>query len=494
MKFNKIYIPFILLVMILSQSCNKYLDHEPDNRTDINSLEKVKQLIVSAYPKNEYYVFTESASDNAEDLGQGPIVSVFSQPYNWQDNLGGGGGSPIGYWNGAYNGIAAANQALEAIDKLGTDKASLPYKGEALVARAYAHFMLVTFFAKAYQIGGANETLGIPYVKEPETTVIKQYDRGTVKSTYDDIEKDLTEGMALLAGSTHAIPKFHFTPEAAHAFAARFYLFKGEWQKVIDHVNLLAGNNSLVARLRPINTIFKNLATTEYRLLYTKSELAANILLATQSSSYAYYTASNYGGTYNQRYGVGIKLTRMFNSSGNYSGKALANKIFGSVPFFMLNKFQPSFIRDVPYVPEGSPYVTSPLFTIDEALMNRAEAYVHLGQLNNAIKDVTDFMSVRIDNYNQATDAPTVNRAKTFYSITDDKEAVIKLILESKKAEFLTEGIRWLDIIRHRITVRHNIIAANGQESFIELGPNDNRRVFQIPQISVMAGLPLNPR
>ncbi len=50
---------------------------------------------------------------------------------------------------------------------------------------------------------------------------------GTVKGVYENIEKDLTEGLQLLKPGSWEVPKYHFNPQAAHAFAARFYLFKG---------------------------------------------------------------------------------------------------------------------------------------------------------------------------------------------------------------------------------------------------------------------------
>ncbi len=109
--------------------------------------------------------------------------------------------------------------------------AALPYKGEALVARAYAHHMLAIFFAKNYEIGGANNSPGVPYVTAPETKLIQEYSRGTVKETYDKIAKDLEEGIKLLSPSAYKVPKYHFTPAAAPAFASRFYLFTSEMGK-----------------------------------------------------------------------------------------------------------------------------------------------------------------------------------------------------------------------------------------------------------------------
>ncbi|RDC54957.1 RagB/SusD family nutrient uptake outer membrane protein [Pedobacter chinensis] len=488
LKKNK-FIATCVVVAFMSQSCNKYLDKEPDNRTEINTVEKVAQLVATAYPQYDYLTFTEAASDNAEDKGSGvgTVADVSTRPYFWQDVVGSGTGTSTNYWNGCYAGIAAANQALESIDQNDFGSAVNPYKGEALVARAYAHFMLVTLFSKAYQIGGTNDSPGIPYVTEPETVVIKQYERETVQKTYEKIEKDLTEGIALLSASAYEVPKYHFTPAAAHAFASRFYLFKGEWQKVIDHVSAIVPSGDFLSYLRPINSTLKNMTLAEFNAAFTRSDQKSILLLANQYSGYQRLTSP--------RYGYGQTLVRMFEASRNYSGKALAHKIiYYSVPNYTTYKYKEYFYRVSPNASTGYPYIMSPLLSVDEALMNRAEAYAQLNQLDKAIKDVTDFMSVRINNYSASADAPTIAKAKTYYSIMDDKEAVIKLILESKKFEFLQEGIRWFDILRHRLTVKHNVYDTDGAETFIELGPDDNRRMFQIPEEASLSGVPLNPR
>jgi hypothetical protein len=67
-------------------------------------------------------------------------------------------------------------------------------------------------------------------------------------------------------------------------------------------------------------------------------------------------------------------------------------------------------------------------------------------------------------------------------------------LLDIKKKMFLLEGIRWMDILRHKITVKHNLIAADGTETYVELKPEDNHRLFQIPQQATLAGIELNPR
>ncbi|NHW59565.1 RagB/SusD family nutrient uptake outer membrane protein, partial [Escherichia coli] len=74
-----------------------------------------------------------------------------------------------------------------------TDRIKALY-GEALLVRAYLHFMLVNIWAEAYS---PNSTaLGIPYVTQPEKKALPEYKRLTVAQVYDKIEEDLLLGLA----------------------------------------------------------------------------------------------------------------------------------------------------------------------------------------------------------------------------------------------------------------------------------------------------------
>ena len=246
--------------------CNKFLDKEPDNRAKLNSPEKVSQLLGTAYPQANYQLMAELASDNSDDL----VTSGLDVPdwktlnediYFYRDNKGSGENedTPEGYWFGCYKAIAAANHALDAISKADNKQAYTAQKGEALVARAYAHFMLVNFFSKFYNPATAASDPGVPYVTEPETVSVKQYDRQTVKYVYDMVEKDLLEGILLLQDDSYSVPKYHFTKAAANAFAARYYLYKKDYPNVIKYANASVPENSLVLNLRPWNTVYNTL-------------------------------------------------------------------------------------------------------------------------------------------------------------------------------------------------------------------------------------------
>jgi len=63
--------------------------------------------------------------------------------------------------------------------------------------------------------------------------------------------------------------------------------------------------------------------------------------------------------------------------------------------------------------------------------------------------------------------------------------------LDFRRIEFLHEGLRWFDILRHRIPVTHTTRAGET----LTLGADDPRRMLQIPREAVaMGGLEPNPR
>lgn len=489
---NKYIFALIGSAVLLTSSCKKYLEQNPDMRAEINTVDKVAQLLVSAYPKNNYLAMAETYSDNVVDkgFGVGHINEPFVSLYGWKDIEDTGNNTPTQYWNACYAAINNANQALDAIAKNDFGNAVKPYKGEALIARAYAHFMLVTFFAKEYTIGSANDAPGIPYVTAPETTTLPQYSRGTVASVYAQIEKDLEEGLPLLEGGTWSVPKYHFTPSAAHAFASRFYLFKGDWDKVILHANAVVPNGSYGSSLRPWNTILMNYTSEEFRTEITKADKNYNILL---QETYSTYQRSSVGGT--TRYGFGTSIFQNIYNGLTVTGARFYNKgLRWSDNNYTTYVFKEYFHYTNVAAGIGFPYLMQPLFLADEGLINRAEASIQKGDFASALNDLNVFASTRITGYNATTHAVTIAKAKTFFNVTDDKEALIKTVLQFKQIGWMCEGMRWMDILRHHLPVIHNQLAVDGTETFQTLAPGDNRRMFQIPKEAQIAGVALNPR
>ncbi|WP_316817072.1 RagB/SusD family nutrient uptake outer membrane protein [Pedobacter nyackensis] len=487
----------VALIAFMASGCKKFLEKTPDLRTQLNSKEKVAQLLVSAYPKAEYLSFTENASDNAEDKGprtdyiQVNSEQSWTKAYFWEDFENGVdiSGSTDDYWNKTYLAIAAANTALQYIDKHPEQADLRPYRGEALLARAYAHFMLVSLYANIYKPGEANNSPGIPFVTDPEITVSPQYKRGTVAEVYNKIERDLTEGLLLIDNSVYkTAQKYHFSQNSANAFAARFYLFKGDFAKVIAHTGkVLTSGEQAKSMLRPWNSTYAPMIATAMEVVFTKSSQNSNLLMGEAESAWArnFYI----------RYGLGKIITNSVLFGPNISGGEYAYKATPYVePLWTTCKFNELFFETTIGSGFGDPYIMVPLFTADELIMNRAEAYASTNQFDLALQDINTFLSTRITGYSVAANGVTLTKIADYYGIADPKAGVIKTILDLKRAEFVTEGLRWFDILRHDLTVKHNKLDANENSTTIELKPGDPRRVFQLPIPALKAGLALNPR
>jgi hypothetical protein len=70
-----------------------------------------------------------------------------------------------------------------------------------------------------------------------------------------------------------------------------------------------------------------------------------------------------------------------------------------------------------------------------------------------------------------------MDRLITFYNSPDREQVLINCILDFKRVNFLFEGQRWFDMIRHGLSVEHK--KSNGE--VLILGPNNPRRVFSDP-------------
>ncbi|PWK27841.1 SusD-like starch-binding protein associating with outer membrane [Arcicella aurantiaca] len=483
MKKFILYISTLCLITL--SGCDNYLDTIPDNRTDINTPEKISELLVGAYPSGSYHAFCEIMSDNIEDnYNNSTPNQIYSKPYFWDDVLQLDEDSPQFYWKSCYTAIAAANQALESIKALGGTPNLNPQKGEALVARAYAHFMLVNLFSKFYDPSTPNSDLGIPYVTETEKVVLKKYDRKTVAYVYEMIEKDLLEGLPLISDQVYKVPAYHFTQNAANAFASRFYLYKKDYNKVIEYASKVAGTNGFSSNLRNWNTNYSTKSFTIIRTEYSQATEKANLLLAETSSYWGRYWAASI------RYGLNINTARSLYFGANPAGGSFAYSLFGSDNGVYLPKYNEYFVRINSSANIGNGFNMNPLFTTEEVLFNRAEAYLYKNDVTNCLADLNTFLSLRIANYSPASHTLTVAKNNAYYGTTNTSGALLQTIIDYRRREFMHEGMRWFDLLRYKIPVTHYNIDGTSQT----LTATDKRRVLQIPQEASLSGMALNPR
>ena len=193
MRKNIIHIGLILLLAPCYTACSSFLDELPDNRTELDTEQSIANILVSAYPQSTNCEIGELYSDNTDENSRayGYWQKVEEDLYNWKDTYEEGQDTPQALWDACYAAIASSNHALQGIKNLGNPTSLNPQKGEALVCRAYAHFMLATTFCQAYNSNTAEQELGIPYMETLQTTVAPHYERGTLASVYRKIAADL---------------------------------------------------------------------------------------------------------------------------------------------------------------------------------------------------------------------------------------------------------------------------------------------------------------
>lgn len=476
---------YILLAILPSVTgCKKYLDQQPDSTwTQLDTPEKVSQLLGTAYPQANYMAFTEASSDNVADKGTGVDLRTNRDPFYFEDVQNVNQDSPEYYWAAAYTAIAAANNALLACEKATDTAAYSRQKGEALVARAYAHFMLVNIFSKTYDSVTSKTDMGIPYVTEPEEVVFKQYDRKTVAYVYDQIEKDLLAGLPLIRDDKYKVPKYHFNQKAAYAFAARFYLYKRDYRKVVTYADMSIPSNDVLTYLRPWNTSYVFKSPLELFNIYSNSSENANLLLVETSSMYGRYLAQ-------YRFGMNFPMYRNILGSNATGGDWCFPAYTYSTADYFVPKLSEYFVKESVNATIGFIYTMVPLFTAEEVLFNRAEANAYLGNTSAVLDDLNKYASTRITNYDAAGHAVTVAKSKTYYGVSDNRDALLNTILDFKRGEFVQEGMRWFDLMRYKAAITH--ITSQGET--LILGSDDPRRVFQLPVTAKTSGLPMNPR
>lgn len=484
-------------------SCDNYLDTTPDNRTVLDSDEKVKELLTSAYPETTYGLFCFSMSDNADDKGIGHTSLINNeQGYFWEDFTDVSQDSPAGYWDECYNAIAHANKALEFMEsqKVGghIPNEYLPYYGEALVIRAYCHFMLVNLWGKPYNPATSNTDLGVPYVTEVENVVFKDYKRETVGKVYELVERDLLEGMLYLNDGAFDVPKYHFNQAAANAFASRFYQYKGEWQKVVDYSTAALGSNPS-SKLRDLSGKYKAMGLNEQIAEYSLATEPANLMLTSNVTLWFYYFQAvvQYGYTSDIKRGV---FENIFVLGTNEWCQSTAS--FGEGDDFVL-KWGYFFKRTDVNSDNGWYYAMTPKLVAEEALFNRIEANIMLKKYADAEADLDLYFEKRMTDFaddNRVTEekitAEYQNNSNAdsplnpWYELDDKTRTYLNCAIDTRRREFYYNGLRWFDIRRFNLKVEHKVEGG----SPVTLEGDDARKVLQIPVTAQQYGLQPNAR
>ena len=530
---NIIYKGSLMLASVaILASCSDQLDTLPDNRTTLDTPKKIAGLLVTAYPDRTPTLFNEWMSDNTDYMGaqnsQGNRGG--DQYFFWQEQTEGGNDSPEMVWMLYYEGVYKANEALAAIEEQGGPKNDIlrNSKGEALLIRAYDHFILANEFCRPYNGKTSTKDAGLYYATgiADFSAAAEQSNRGTVADVYSKIAADIEAGIPLL-NDTYEVPKYHFNKQAAYAFATRFYLYYEKWEKAKEYADKLLGSNP-AASLRDYRALqamplSKSEQAVKIAEAYCSASADCNLLVQTSVSNAGMalapwltskrYTLTNY-----------LSETELFQSNNIWGTSSnLIWKPFtvnsGESNFALLMKLPREF--EIRNTTTGSGYLRTLNvdFTMDEALLNRAEAEIMLGQNDAACADMTIWMKnffntnvtltpTSVQTYFKTVPYAYADAAKMVPSFkkhisprfTIDvegsvQESLLQCLLNFRRIETVHQGMRWMDIRRYNIEIPRRLIGANGRPSknLDWLEKDDPRQVVQIPQSIREAGVAGNP-
>ncbi len=572
MKLKYIAMSAALGLVALS-SCSDFLDKDPDNRVDPQTLKQLRELMVDGYSSTSYACVGELSSDNVIDNNSSSDAGVRysrasysagdDQLYRWdavtmsQDN-----DSPTGTWSGCYGAIATCNAVLQKIAEFeetgqtydgelsGDDWTELnAIKGEALLSRAWHHFILCNVFCMPYGGPEKSKTIqGIPYITEPETTVKPHYDRGNLAHDYDMIEKDILEGLPLINDGYYEVPKYHFNKAGANAFAARFFLYKREYEKVVEYAtaafkgndpstmaNTLWQQTSLyyisdmgrynTSILRPnvwqLWTSYSTWRRRQSSARYACGRMAKRASIQGPGPSWENCRYSN------SRTKESFAMMPCFNG---FCGSASSQE-YGS--YFAGNCFEQFEYTDK-IAGIGYAHMIRAEFTAQQTLLDRAEAYFFLGEIELGMADLqmwndehfvttdtrmTELTETQINNFYprclkkyvanvDRTDladkysdsiwfgiAKPINLDIVFpgatHQLTSAIEPYIQCVQHFRRIEQIHTGQRWFEIKRLGLEVIHTQ-GADNTRYVLRYADDEMRYAIEVPYSAISAGLEPN--
>ena len=376
-------------------------------------------------------------------------------------------------WSTMYAAIARANTVINGIDKIEGDEDHLKYmKGEALMARALAHFDLVRLFAKSYNSASASTDLGVPYMFEFKTG---EPSRDNLADVYKYILDDLKEAYSLMTNSSYEEnTDTYFSQAAAEALMARVYLYMKDWdnaityaQKVIDNPNysLVTGDN------------FKNMWLND-----VGDEIIWKVGLTVNDAA-GRYPGYNY---YNDAQGLpSPDYMPTDNFLSIYNAEDIRYQTYFAT---VLTKVKDSKDENV-FLTLCDKYPTNPAFAatsnangsnmpkvlrLAEQYLICAEAYAEKGNGTKAWQYIQSLRAARIDGYNPATDVVPSN-------FKDE-------IFKERKRELAFEGHLFFDYKRKGLGFIRQGRSAEGNNAMsndvndLTVAVNNNRWILPIPQ------------
>ncbi|WP_445381342.1 RagB/SusD family nutrient uptake outer membrane protein [Robiginitalea sp. IMCC43444] len=391
-------------------------------------------------------------SDNVVLVQTGRTSNELYYDYRYVPNS--GGAIPL-YWSEAYEAVNAANLIIGQIDNLadGPDKDNI--LGQALAARAWAHFDLVRSFAQIpTQSAGAGASDGIVYIKVEDGDTgdpFAQPSRETVDSNYAEIIGDLERASQLIAASNG---EGRLNRNGVYGMLSRVYLYNGDYQDAIDAANQVTTSLATAAELLDMYEDTTNSGIVIELSVNTSSESNFNNVGVLYSQSNSSSTISEYAIEY--EFFTSIDPNDLRRNVIQFVGTNQGND-YNAIRKFLGEAGQVNGRLDIKVMRAA------------EVLLNKAEAQFELGQEPQALATLDQLRAQRFTG---------------FSSPGETGQALEDAIQFNRRVELCFEGHRFFDLKRRGEAIQRSafgdIIDGSGTPAEVQtLSAGDFR--FQLP-------------
>ena len=455
----------IALLSVVFTGCNDELKElepftEGNPATFFNSVSNFQSGVNGIYSQLfNYYSNPDSGLQGLPDiLSDNVILATTGRRsnetyYDYRYTASTAGAIPL-YFSEAYEAVNAANLVIGQIDNLAASSDKDNILGQALAARALAHFDLARIFAQIpTQSANANSSPGIVYIKVEDGDTadpFAQPSRETVAQNYTEIIGDL-ERAGELIGEDNGEGKMN--RNAVYGLLSRVYLYNGNYQMVIAAANQVTTPLATAEELADVYTDSNNAGIVFELSVDTDSESSFNNVGVLYSQTTGADTRSEYVLDYD-----------FYNSIDDNDIRKDILQFVGTNSGNQYNAVQ-KFLGETGQV---NGRVDVKVMRAAEVLLNKAEAQFELGLGTDALATLNLLRDQRFTTYVGGETGAALEDAIQF----------------NRRVELAAEGHRFFDIKRRGESVVRSsfgdIIDGSGQPAEIATLPAGDYK-FQLP-------------
>ena len=419
MKLTKIFLA--LIAVVCATSCNDYLNIEPTGKRIPKNLEDYEPMLRYEYgvhrfdATQSYYLLNDMYLTNSY-AGYYPMYKI---NFNWDESGDRAyyNSSDEGTYYNTYGVISTCNLILE--DVPGIQNAPEQDKKEVMayarVIRAEAYYLLVNYYANAYDKANAANTSGVPLITS--AAVNAPYEQVSVQKIYDFIIQDINDALPDLPAMGTTI--LHPGKGSAYAMLARVNLTMGNYEQALSYADQALAVKADLYDWRAYYETNKGTIVPEGVYTTTKSPMDHKFC-----ENYNFHHATSSSSASGKR--VPVDRMKMFEEHDAYALSSWKYRVQGS---------------DISYVAIQSGYFNYGGCRTVEQYLIKAECLARANKINEAMDLLNKVRETRIlkDNYKPLT-AASQDEALTLIRQRKDNELMFSIVPFADARRFNIEG------------------------------------------------------